>query len=53
MQNFAACILTDTRKYNHISPILYELGWLTVKELLCLRDTTMIYKCLNGLAPSY
>ena len=53
IQNFAARILTDTREYDHISPILHELGWLTVKELLRLRDTTMIYKRLNGLTPRY
>ena len=49
----AYTVLTDTRKYDHFSPILHELGCLTVKELLCLWDTTMIYKCLNGLTPSY
>ena len=53
MQNFAARILTDIRKYDHICPILHELDWLTVKVLLRLRNTTMIYKCLNGLTPSY
>ena len=52
MQNFVARILSDTRKYDHISP-MHELSWITVKELLPLRDTTMIYKCLNGLTPSY
>ena len=47
MQNFAARILTDIRKYDHICPILHELDWLTVKVLLRLpvQDTTMIYKC--------
>ena len=42
MQNFAARILTNTRKYDSISPILHELGWLTVQELLRLRDITLI-----------
>ena len=50
-QNFAARILTDTRKYDHIFPIPHELGWFTVKKPLRLRDTIMIYKCLNGLTP--
>ena len=44
IQNFAWRILTDTRKYDHISPILRELR---------LRDITMIYICLNGLTPRY
>ena len=53
MQNFAARILTNTRKFDHISPVLNELGWLTIDELLTLRDVTMIYKCISGLAPTY
>ena len=53
IQNFAARILTNTRKYDHISPILHDLGWLTVNALLHLRDIIMIYKCLNGLTSSY
>ena len=45
LQNFAARILTtltNTKKFDHISPILNELGWLTIEELLNLRDVTMI-----------
>ena len=30
MQNFAARIQTDTRKYDHITPALKALGWLAV-----------------------
>ena len=26
MQNFAACTLTNTGKFHHISPVLHELG---------------------------
>ena len=53
LQNFAARILTNTKKFDHISPILNELGWLTIEELLNLRDVIMIYKCINGLASNY
>ena len=53
LQNFAARILTNTKKFDHTSPILNELGWLTIEELLNLRDVIMIYKCINGLAPTY
>ena len=51
MQNFAGQILTNTKKFDCITP--FELGLLTIEELLCLRDVTMIFKCLNGLVPSY
>ena len=49
MQTFAGRILTTTKKFDHITPVLHELGWLTIEELLRLRDVTMIFKCLNGL----
>ena len=51
MKNFA----TITRKFDHITPVLHELRWLTIEELLlgCLHDVTMIFKCLNGLVSSY
>ena len=32
---------------------LKNLGWLPINEMLQLRDVTMVYKCLNGLAPNY
>ena len=53
MQNFAARILTDTRKYDHITLALKALGWLTIDEQLRLRDVIMMYKCVNKLAPAY
>ena len=43
MLNFAARILTDTGKYDHITPALKALGWLTIEELLWLRDVTIMY----------
>ena len=52
-QNFAACILTDTKKYDDITPALEALGWLTIEEQLRLRDVTMMYKCVNNLVPAY
>ena len=53
LQNFAARILTETRKYDHITPVLKALGWLTIEEQLWLRDVTMIYKCVNDSVPAY
>ena len=53
MQNFAARILTDTGKYDHVTPALKALGWLTIEDQLWLRDVTMMYKCVNNLVPAY
>ena len=51
MQNFAARILTNTKKNDHIPPILNGFGWLSIEELLSLRNVTMIYNI--DLAPTY
>ena len=53
MQYYVGRVLTNTKKFDHITPVIHELGWLTIEELLRLRDVTMIFKCLNGLVPSY
>ena len=53
MQNFAAHILIDTRKYDHITPVLKALGWLTIEEQLQLQDVIMMHKCVNDLVPAY
>ena len=53
MQNFAARILTNTRKFDEISPVLNDLGWLSIDKLLCLRDFIVFYKCIHKLTPTY
>ncbi len=53
VQNFACRIVTNSKKFDHISPKLRELNWLPVKEHLLFRDTVLMYKCINNLAPPY
>ena len=53
VQNFAARVLTDTKKFDHISPVLRELEWPSIKDQLLVRDTSQAYKIVNGLAPMY
>ena len=53
VQNFAARVVTDTRKFDHVTPVLTQLNWLTVTNTLNFKDAIMTYKCLNGLAPTY
>ena len=52
-QNFTARVLTNSRKFDHILPVLRELVWSSIKHLLLVRDVTQLYKRVNGLAPSY
>ena len=53
VQNFAARVLTGTKKFDHISPVLYKLGWLSIENQLLARDATQMYKIVNNLAPTY
>ena len=53
VHNFAARIVTGSRKFHHITPSLKQLLWLTVNAYLRYRDITLAFKCINGLAPEY
>ena len=51
MQDFAARIVSGTRKFGHVTPTLKQLQWLPI--IVAVRDATVVLKCLNGLAPPY
>ena len=53
VQNFAARLVTNTRMFDHITPVLSALNWLPVNSTLNLKDAVMTFKCLKGLAPTY
>ena len=53
MQNFAARVLTDTKKLDHISTVLLEWRWLSIKVQLLVRDAIQMYEIVNNYAPSY
>ena len=47
IQNFAARILTGTRKYDYVTPASKLLILLPVTEQLCYRDIVLAYKCVK------
>ena len=53
IQNAAARLLTGSKKYDHITPILQDLHWLPVSARIDYKIILMTYKALQGLAPSY
>ncbi len=53
VQNAAARVLTRSRKYDHITPILQSLHWLPIKFCISYKILLLAYKALNGLAPAY
>ncbi len=53
VQNAAARILTGTRTFQHITPILSTLQWLPVKLRVEYKILTLVFKALHNLAPTY
>ena len=53
VQNAAARVLTKTKMREHITPVLASLHWLPVVFRIDYKILLLVYKALNGLAPSY
>lgn len=53
IRNFAARIVCNIRKYDHVSSSLKSSNWIPVISNLYLRDTVMAFKCVMGLVPEY
>ena len=50
-QNAAARILTKTRKYDHITPVLKELHLLPFRWRIIFQLLLLTWKCVNNKAP--
>ena len=53
VQNTAARIVTVTKKFDHITPVLIQLHWLPVHFRILFKVLLLVYKALNGMAPLY
>ena len=53
IQNTAARIVTQERKFCNITPILKDLHWLLVAARIDFKVLLQVYKCLHGTAPEY
>lgn len=53
IQNAAARLVTNSSKYDHITPILYDLHWLPVEYRIQFKILIMAFKCIHGTAPIY
>ena len=53
VQNSAGRLLTETRKYDCITPVLKELHWLPVAERIHYKILLLAFKSLNNLALFY
>ena len=53
VQNAAARLITNTPKYNHVTPVLRTLHWLPIKQRVIYKIVIMSFKAIYGLAPDY
>ena len=53
VQNAAARLVTMASKSDHVTPILFKIHWLPVKERITFKLLLIIFKALHGQAPSY
>ena len=49
----AARLIYRARKFDHVTPLLRELHWLSVPERITFKLATLVFRCLHGLAPAY
>ena len=49
VQNTAARLITGTRKFEHITPVLAALHWLPVSFRIQFKILLVTFKALNGL----
>lgn len=53
VQNAAARVVTFSRKFDHITPILIDLHWLPVEKRIIFKVLLITFKALHGIAPAY
>lgn len=53
VQNVAARIVTKTKKFDHITPVIIELHWLPIALRVIYKLLLLTYKCLNDQGPIY
>ena len=53
LQNIAARIVSRTSKFEHITPVMYELHWLPVKMRIRFKLLLLVYQCVQQTAPTY
>ena len=53
VQNAAAKLVLNLKRINSSTEALKKLHWLPIKFRIQFKILLLIYKCLNGLAPSY
>jgi len=53
LQNAAARLVSDARRYDRITPVLQKLHWLPVRRRVDFKMATLVYLSLSSMAPPY
>jgi len=53
VQNSAARLISRTRKYDHVTPVLKQLHWLPIRERIVFKILVFTFKALHNLGPEY
>ena len=53
IQNTATRVVTRTRKFDHLTPVLKQLHWLPVRYRIVFKILQLVYKAPDGTASSY
>ena len=53
VQNAAARLVTNTKKYDHITPVLFNLHWLPVFYGIGFKILMLTFKAIYSMSPSY
>ena len=53
VQNTCARLICNLPKFAHVTPLLRELHWLPIRQRMEFKMLMIVYKALNGQAPSY
>ena len=53
LQNIAARVVTCCSKFEHITPVLFELHWLQVRMRIRFKLLLLMYRCVQQTAPTY
>ena len=53
VQNAAARLIYRKRKFDHITPVLYELHWLPVPQRITFKVLVFVYNSIHGDCPDY
>ena len=49
----AARLIVGARRYDHISPHIRDLNWLSIEGRIQKRTATLVHRCLHDRAPEY